>query len=84
MKVFRLTKIFAIGAILLGMMLIPQSCGDKDAIDNSLPTAHNFDARAARRLVSSSFNKLSTRFAERSSSSHAQAKSGSAKKESGR
>ncbi len=43
MKVFRLTKIFAIGAILLGIMLIPQSCGDKDAVDNSLPTAHNYD-----------------------------------------
>ena len=43
MKVFRLTKIFALGAILLGMMLVPQSCDDNDAIDTSLPSAHDYD-----------------------------------------
>lgn len=42
MKVLRLTKIFALGAILLGMMLVPQSCGEND-IDNSLPNAHDYD-----------------------------------------
>ncbi len=42
MKVLQLTKGFAIGAFLLGMMLIPQSCGEKD-VQNSLPTAHNYD-----------------------------------------
>lgn len=43
MKVFRLTKLFALGAILFVMVLIPQSCGDKDTIETSLPNAHDFD-----------------------------------------
>lgn len=42
MKVFRLTKIFALGAILLGMMLVPQSCGENE-VDDSLPSAHDYD-----------------------------------------
>jgi membrane-associated phospholipid phosphatase len=42
MKVFRLTKFFALGALLLGMMLIPQSCGEDD-LQNNLPSAHDYD-----------------------------------------
>lgn len=42
MKVFRLTKFFVIGATLLGMMLLPQSCGEND-LDNNLPNAHDYD-----------------------------------------
>ncbi|MBC7775463.1 MAG: vanadium-dependent haloperoxidase [Phycisphaerae bacterium] len=44
MKKTKLTKIFALGAILLGIMLVPQSCGeDKRQIDTPLPNAHDFD-----------------------------------------
>ncbi|MBK6996033.1 MAG: vanadium-dependent haloperoxidase [Lewinellaceae bacterium] len=42
MKVFQLTKFFVLGAILLGMMLIPQSCGENEP-DPALPNAHDFD-----------------------------------------
>jgi len=42
MKVFQLTKIFALGAILLGMMLVPQSCGENEP-DAPLPNAHDYD-----------------------------------------
>lgn len=43
MKVTQLTKIFAFGALLLGFMLVPQSCGDKDPIESEVVTAHDYD-----------------------------------------
>ncbi len=43
MKVTQLTKIFAFGALLLSMVFIPQSCGDKDTIDPVEITAHDYD-----------------------------------------
>lgn len=43
MKVFRLTKIFVLGAFLLGMMLVPQSCGENEIDEVVAVTAHDFD-----------------------------------------
>jgi PAP2 superfamily len=43
MKIFQLIKIFALGAFLLGMMLIQQSCGEKEINTSSLPNAHDYN-----------------------------------------
>lgn len=42
MKVFQHTKFWAFGVLLLGFMLLPQSCGEVEK-DYSLPTAHKYD-----------------------------------------
>ncbi len=43
MKVFQLTKLFTLAAIFLGIMLVPQSCGENDVVDTPLPSAHDYD-----------------------------------------
>lgn len=42
MKVTRLTKNLALWAILLGIMVLPQSCGEKDP-PSALPNAHDYN-----------------------------------------
>lgn len=42
MKVFRLTKLIVFGTLLVGAMLVPQSCGE-DEKEYNLPTASQYD-----------------------------------------
>lgn len=44
MKVLQLTKFLTAGALLLVVMLLPQSCGEKDPVA-ALPTAHDYDSK---------------------------------------